>query len=77
MKYSLGNLRLFLFVIGAAILLLTLEELASGSTTECELIKDSDQRHYCRAMASHRKSWCESIKNADLRHRCRALAEAK
>ena len=50
---------------------------AHASTTECELIKDADQRNYCRAMASHRKSYCESIKDNDLRHRCRALAEAK
>lgn len=77
MKHFFTNLKLFIFVIAAAVFMLAIQGLAEGSTTECELIKDSDQRHYCRAMANHRKSYCESIKDNDLRHRCRALAEAK
>lgn len=38
----------------------------------CESIKDHDQRHYCRAMATGRVTWCEVIRDGDLRHRCRA-----
>jgi len=77
MKHFFSNLKVFLFIIAAAVLMLAVQGLALGSTTECNLIKDSDQRHYCHAMADHRKLHCESIKDSDLRHRCRALAEAK
>lgn len=77
MKRFLADLKVFLFVIAAAVFFLAIQGLAYGSSAECELIKDPDQRNYCRAMANHRKSYCESIKDDDLRHRCRALAEAK
>jgi len=50
---------------------------ALSSPAECEFIKDSDQRNYCRALSKSERSWCEFIKNADLRHRCRALVEKK
>lgn len=47
------------------------------ASSECELIKDSDQRNYCRAVSKGSPSWCEFIKQPDLRHRCRALAPKK
>ena len=48
------------------------ERPAHAQSSECELIKDADQRHYCRAVTKKQKTECELIKNADLRHRCRA-----
>lgn len=50
-------------------------KLAYGSPLQCESIKDSDQRHYCRAISIPRKSECEFIHNHDLRMQCRAVAK--
>ena len=44
---------------------------AVAGGAECEFIKDSDMRHYCRAVARHAPSWCEFIRSSDLRIRCR------
>jgi len=66
-----------LFLCAAVIFLLALHGLAHGSPSDCEFIKDPDDRNYCRAVAKHERSWCEFIKNNDLRHKCRALADAK
>jgi hypothetical protein len=45
---------------------------ARASASECEFIKDSDERHFCRAGAKNQPSECEFIKNSDKRHICRA-----
>lgn len=45
---------------------------AHGSPLDCEQIRDSDQRHFCRAISIPRKSECEFIKQHDLRFECRA-----
>lgn len=50
-------------------------KLAYGSPLQCEGIKDSDQRHYCRAISIPRKSECEFIHNEDLRRQCRAMVK--
>ena len=57
---------------------LAFERLAHGQTSagQCELIKDHDQRQYCRACATGRTGTCEFIKERDLRHRCRALCKS-
>jgi len=46
---------------------------AVGSPADCESIKDSDARSYCRAVTTGKAFHCESIRNNDLRNRCRAL----
>jgi hypothetical protein len=46
--------------------------LAHASPLSCESIKDSDQRHFCRAISIPDKSECELIKAHDLRYECRA-----
>ena len=47
-----------------------------SSPGQCELIKDHDQRQYCRACATGRTGTCEFIKDRDLRHKCRALCKS-
>lgn len=49
--------------------------LAHASSLDCEGIKDTDQRHYCRAVSIPRKSECEFIKDNDLRRQCRAMVK--
>lgn len=49
--------------------------LAHASPLDCEGIKDSDQRHYCRAVSIPRKSECSFIKDNDLRRQCRAIVK--
>jgi len=44
---------------------------AAGGGSDCEFIKDSDMRHYCRAVATGHRTWCEWIRQGDLRTRCR------
>lgn len=44
---------------------------ATGGGGDCEFIRDSDMRHYCRAVATGHRTWCEWIRQGDLRVRCR------
>lgn len=44
---------------------------AAAGAADCEFIKDSDMRHYCRAVATGHRTWCEWIRQGDLRTRCR------
>lgn len=44
---------------------------ATGGSADCEFIKDSDMRHYCRAISKDHRTWCEWIQQGDLRARCR------
>lgn len=56
------------------------ERLAFGQSTggQCELIKNVDQRHYCRACWQQGKQGeCELIKDRDLRYQCRAQCKAR
>lgn len=46
--------------------------LARASAGDCEFIKNSDDRHLCRATAKNQPSECEFIKDNDKRHICRA-----
>lgn len=48
---------------------------AQASPLACEEIKDSDQRHFCRAVSKPDPSECEFIKNETLRYECRARAK--
>ena len=78
MKRAFSDLKVFLFVIATAVMFLAVQGLAcGGSPSECEFIKDSDKRSYCRAIANHRASHCTLIKDDDLRHMCLALADTK
>lgn len=43
------------------------------SRGDCERIRDSDARHWCRATRDGSSTWCESIHDGDLRHYCRAI----
>lgn len=61
----------------ASLVILTLGHGLAQASGECELIKDSDQRNYCRAVTKGSPTWCEFIKEPDLRHRCRAFATKK
>ena len=48
---------------------------ANGGAGNCDLIRDSDKRNYCRAVSEKKKPiYCESIRDSDLRHYCRAIA---
>lgn len=60
---------------GAVVVLFVLvaSRVASGGSTECESIRDPDQRHFCRAVTTRSASWCEFIRASDLRHECRAV----
>ena len=75
--HTRSDLKFFLSIVGVGLLLVAAQGSAQGDSLECESIKDSDQRNYCRALANKQKILCEFIKDADLRHRCRALAELK
>jgi hypothetical protein len=57
-----------LMIIGAS--LVAVEAHTEGLA--CESIRDHDQRHYCRALATGSTTWCEVIRDGDLRQRCRA-----
>ena len=78
----LGRLAFYLacalFCIGAWVAVFyAFEKLAFGqSAGSCELVKDADQRHYCRA-CSGKPGECEFIRSADLRQTCRALCKSK
>jgi len=63
------------YVMLVAVMLIVANVAAAPS--DCEFIKESDQRNYCRAITKHQQSWCEFIKNNDLRHQCRAMSSNK
>jgi hypothetical protein len=50
--------------------------LVPGSA-DCELLKDADERHMCRALTQHLKTECEFIKRPDLRQWCRVRVEGE
>lgn len=59
---------------------LLFERVAFGQSTggQCELIRDTDQRHYCRACWQQGKQGeCELIKDRDLRYQCRAQCKSQ
>jgi hypothetical protein len=45
----------------------------TSDTSRCELIRDPDGRHHCRAVLTRKPIYCESIKDSDMRHYCRAV----
>jgi len=49
----------------------------AGDSSHCELIRDSDGRHYCRAVSLKKPIYCESIKDSDMRHYCRAMVHGR
>lgn len=66
MKAWLAYLAFWTVVIAAA----NLVPGAGGSA--CELIRDADRRHLCRATTGNRPAECEFIHDSDLRQECRA-----
>lgn len=68
----------FLLCVGFwyALFLLFASDAHGQTSGQCELIKDHDQRQYCRACATGRVGTCEFIKDRDLRYRCRALCKS-
>ena len=66
-------MRLSSIVIGLLIVTFILWSRITQCALECENIKNTDRRNYCRALSDKQPSWCEFIKNNDLRHQCRAM----
>ena len=49
----------------------------AGGSADCELIRDGDRRHFCRALMNRKSLYCESIRDYDERHVCRAVVTGK
>jgi len=66
------------FVIGlvvfifAVLIMLFGCSLARAAASDCEFIKNADDRHLCRAQAKDSQSECYFIKDHDKRHMCMA-----
>ena len=63
------------FIVAGVLLVCFNAEEARGSPLDCEGIRDTDQRNYCRAVSKNQKSYCEFIKDRDLRYKCRAMVK--
>lgn len=50
---------------------------ATPASSQCESIRNSDDRHYCRGVTQRKPIYCESIRDSDKRHLCRAVAGEK
>jgi hypothetical protein len=49
----------------------------AGGSGDCELLRDGDRRHFCRALMNRKALYCESIRDSDVRHTCRAVVTGK
>lgn len=63
------GLMVFIFAI---LIMLFGCSLARAAASDCEFIKNSDDRHLCRALAKDSQSECYFIKDHDKRHMCMA-----